>query len=78
MEEVLVATLEEVIANVKQFNRDVEDQLEIVQQLTQFKHWYCYKIQNYILNSTSSYICVTTIPQNSIPPKQSIDSNQRQ
>ncbi|RAK14862.1 hypothetical protein B0I26_12917 [Anoxybacillus vitaminiphilus] len=40
MEAVLVSTLEEVIANVKQFNQDIEDELEIVQQLTQFKHWY--------------------------------------
>jgi len=36
----LVVNLEEVIENVKQFNMDLEENTDIVTQLTQFKHWY--------------------------------------
>lgn len=36
----LVITLEEIAQNIKQFNRDLEDQTDIVTQLTQFIHWY--------------------------------------
>jgi hypothetical protein len=36
----LVTSLEEVRNNVKQFNLDLKAQTDIVNQLTQFKHWY--------------------------------------
>jgi hypothetical protein len=36
----LVTNYKDVISNMKQFNRDLLDQLEIKEQLTLFKHWY--------------------------------------
>ncbi|WP_170007304.1 hypothetical protein [Bacillus fonticola] len=36
----LVTSLDEVKQNVKQFNEDLENELDIVTQLTMFKHWY--------------------------------------
>ena len=36
----LVTTLEEVKSNVQQFNLDLKAETDIVNQLTQFKHWY--------------------------------------
>lgn len=39
MEE-LVTSLKEVIENVKQFNKDLTENTDIVSQLTQFIHWY--------------------------------------
>lgn len=40
MEAVLVLSLEEIVRNVEQFNRDLLEETDIVTQLTQFKHWY--------------------------------------
>jgi hypothetical protein len=36
----LVARVDEVIENVHQFNLDLEARTEIINQLSQFKHWY--------------------------------------
>ena len=36
----LVARVDEVIENVRQFNMDLEARSEIISQLSQFKHWY--------------------------------------
>jgi hypothetical protein len=36
----LVVSLEDIVQNIKQFNRDLEDNTDIVTQLTQFIHWY--------------------------------------
>ncbi|MGG3916004.1 hypothetical protein [Rossellomorea vietnamensis] len=39
MEE-LVTSLQEVIYNIEQFNKDLMEETDILTQLTQFKHWY--------------------------------------
>lgn len=36
----LVTSLEEVVDNVKRFNKDLNDGTDIVTQLSQFTHWY--------------------------------------
>ena len=36
----LIASLEEVVENVIQFNKDLENQTDIVTQLSMFRHWY--------------------------------------
>jgi len=36
----LVTSLEEVIENIKQFNKDLDNESDIVTQLSQFTHWY--------------------------------------
>ncbi|MGP4108627.1 hypothetical protein [Virgibacillus sp. L01] len=36
----LVTSIDEVIINVKQFNKDLEEGTNVVSQLTMFKHWY--------------------------------------
>ncbi|MBT2663260.1 hypothetical protein J7E35_19710 [Bacillus sp. ISL-45] len=36
----LVTSLAEVKSNIEQFNQDLKAQTDIVNQLTQFKHWY--------------------------------------
>lgn len=38
--EPLVISLEEVIENIVQFNKDLEQETDIITQLRQFKHWY--------------------------------------
>jgi hypothetical protein len=40
METKLVTFIDEVIKNIEQFNRDLKEELDVVSQLTMFKHWY--------------------------------------
>ncbi|WP_017754965.1 hypothetical protein [Calidifontibacillus oryziterrae] len=40
MEAELVTKLDEVIENVKQFNKDLAAGEDVISQLTMFKHWY--------------------------------------
>ncbi|MBO8168163.1 MAG: hypothetical protein H0Z35_03125 [Thermoanaerobacteraceae bacterium] len=43
----LVNNIYEVINNVIQFNKDLEEETEIVDQLSQFRHWYYIPTLNY-------------------------------
>lgn len=36
----LVSDYKDVLINIKQFNKDLRDDLDIVHHLSQFKHWY--------------------------------------
>ncbi|MEC1526243.1 hypothetical protein P9D43_30200 [Neobacillus niacini] len=36
----LVTSLKEVVDNITKFNKDLEDNTEIISQLTMFRHWY--------------------------------------
>lgn len=36
----LVTSLDEVVLNIKQFNTDLSEELDVISQLLQFKHWY--------------------------------------
>ncbi|MBU9710511.1 hypothetical protein [Evansella tamaricis] len=36
----LVTSLDEVVQNIKQFNSDLSEELDVISQLSQFKHWY--------------------------------------
>ncbi|MGO4889956.1 hypothetical protein ACJ2A9_19605 [Anaerobacillus sp. MEB173] len=36
----LVTSLDEVVLNIKQFNTDLSEELDVISQLSQFKHWY--------------------------------------
>ncbi|MEW9053061.1 MAG: hypothetical protein AB2392_18015 [Neobacillus sp.] len=36
----LVTSLKEVVDNINRFNKDLEDNTDIITQLTMFRHWY--------------------------------------
>lgn len=40
MEEKLVTSVDEVVENVKQFNQDLKEGMDVSAQLTMFRHWY--------------------------------------
>ncbi len=50
----LVTTLDEVVLNIKQFNLDLSEELDVISQLSQFKHWYF--IPHFNLFGPSKYI----------------------
>ncbi|MEC5425869.1 hypothetical protein QGM71_20655 [Virgibacillus sp. C22-A2] len=54
MEATLVTSLDEVVDNVKQFNQDLQDGLDVITQLSMFKHWYY--IPNIDMFGPSKYI----------------------
>ncbi|MEH7235901.1 hypothetical protein [Bacillus sp. JJ1562] len=40
MEYELVTSLDEAVLNIKQSNKDLNEELDVISQLSQFKHWY--------------------------------------